>query len=145
MSFGSRAWRPWVLERDEARPFFRRAIEHGINFFDTADAYSLGVSEEITGAALREFGRLEELVIATKVRFGKLEWPASVGTVNAYVLEQGFRPLPISLGHAERAGQLRIAHRDPFDRMLIAQALTEEMWLASNEEFFDSAGVKRYW
>ena len=83
--------------------------------------------------------------IATKVRFGKLEWPASVGTVNAYVLEQGFRPLPISLGHAERAGQLRIAHRDPFDRMLIAQALTEEMWLASNEEFFDSAGVKRYW
>lgn len=83
--------------------------------------------------------------IATKVRSGKLEWPATAGTVNAYVLEQGFRALPISLEHAERAGQLRITHRDPFDRMLIAQALTEDMWLASNEGLFDRAGVKRYW
>lgn len=83
--------------------------------------------------------------IATKVRIGKLEWPAAAGTVNAYALEQGFRALPISLEHAERAGQLRIAHRDPFDRMLIAQALTEDIWLASNEDFFDTAGVKRYW
>lgn len=83
--------------------------------------------------------------IATKVRIGKLEWPATAGTVNAYVLEQGFRALPISLEHAERAGQLRIAHRDPFDRMLIAQALSEDMWLASNENFFEVAGVKRYW
>ena len=61
----------------------------------------------------------------------ELDWPASAGTVNDYVLEQGFRALPISLEHAERAGQLPIAHRDPFDRMLIAQALTEDMWLAS--------------
>lgn len=83
--------------------------------------------------------------IATKVRSGKLEWPADAGTVNAYVLEQGFRALPISLVHAERAGQLRITHRDPFDRMLIAQALAEDLWLASNETFFDEAGVKRYW
>ena len=49
MSFGSREWRPWMLDEDEARPFFRRAVELGINFFDTADVYSLGVSEEITG------------------------------------------------------------------------------------------------
>jgi PIN domain nuclease of toxin-antitoxin system len=83
--------------------------------------------------------------IATKVRIGKLEWPPAAGTVNAYVLEQGFRPLPISLEHAERAGQLRIAHRDPFDRMLIAQALADDVWLASNEDFFDAAGVRRYW
>ena len=83
--------------------------------------------------------------VATKVRIGKLEWPATAGTVNAYVLEQGFRALPISLEHAERAGQLRITHRDPFDRMLIAQALAEDMWLASNENFFDRAGVRRYW
>ena len=60
--------------------------------------------------------------IATKVRLGKLEWPVAAGSVNAYVLSQGFRPLPVSLEHAERAGQIRIAHRDPFDRMLIAQA-----------------------
>jgi PIN domain nuclease of toxin-antitoxin system len=83
--------------------------------------------------------------IAAKVRLGKLEWPATAGTVNAYVLEQGFRALPISLEHAERAGQLQITHRDPFDRMLIAQALAEDLWLASNEEFFDAVGVRRYW
>ncbi len=83
--------------------------------------------------------------IATKVRMGKLEWPATAGTVKDYVLEQGFRALPISLEHAERAGQLAISHRDPFDRMLMAQALIEDMWLASNEDFFDTAGVRRYW
>ena len=67
MSYGSKSWRPWVLEQDEAQPFFRRAIEAGINFFDTADVYSLGRSEEITGKALREYARLEEVVLATKV------------------------------------------------------------------------------
>jgi aryl-alcohol dehydrogenase-like predicted oxidoreductase len=67
MSYGSRSWRPWVLEEDEARPFFRRAVEAGINFFDTADVYSLGASEEITGRALREYARRDEIVLATKV------------------------------------------------------------------------------
>jgi aryl-alcohol dehydrogenase-like predicted oxidoreductase len=67
MSYGTPTWRPWVLDEERSRPFFRRAIELGINFFDTSDMYSLGVSEEITGRALREFGRLDEIVIATKV------------------------------------------------------------------------------
>ena len=67
MSYGSSAWRPWVLDEADAKPFFRRAIEAGINFFDTADMYSLGASEEVTGRALREYGRLEEIVLATKV------------------------------------------------------------------------------
>ena len=67
MSYGSRKWRPWVLEEEAAMPFFRRAVEAGINFFDTADIYSLGVSEEITGKALREYARLEQVVLATKV------------------------------------------------------------------------------
>jgi len=57
----------WALKEDEARPFFQRAIEHGINFFDTANVYSFGASEEITGHALQEFARREEVVIATKV------------------------------------------------------------------------------
>ena len=83
--------------------------------------------------------------IATKVRLNKLQWPAAAGSVHAYVLGQGFRALPISLQHAERAGQLRTAHRDPFDRMLIAQAQAEDMWLVSNENVFDSMGVRRYW
>src|ERR1700723_3920885 len=68
MTYGSKKWRDWVLEDAEARPFIRRAMEAGINFFDTADIYSLGVSEEITGRALKEYGpSRDKLVIATKV------------------------------------------------------------------------------
>jgi len=68
MTYGSKRWREWVLEEPESRPFFRRALELGINFFDTADVYSLGVSEEITGRALKEFGPpRDRLVVATKV------------------------------------------------------------------------------
>ncbi|MBY0488539.1 MAG: aldo/keto reductase [Gemmatimonadaceae bacterium] len=67
MTYGTSAWRPWVLDEAEARPFFKKAVEAGITFFDTADMYSLGVSEEVTGRALREYARLEEIVIATKV------------------------------------------------------------------------------
>jgi aryl-alcohol dehydrogenase-like predicted oxidoreductase len=57
----------WALREDDARPFFRRAIELGINFFDTANVYSFGASEEVTGRALKELARREDLVIATKV------------------------------------------------------------------------------
>jgi PIN domain nuclease of toxin-antitoxin system len=60
------------------------------------------------------------------------------------VLGQAFRPLPISLAHAEHAGQLRIDHRDPFDRMLVAQAQADDLWLVSNETIFDGV-VLRYW
>ncbi|MGA8940702.1 MAG: aldo/keto reductase [Acidobacteriaceae bacterium] len=68
MTYGAKSWREWVLEEDDARPFVQRAVEAGINFFDTADIYSLGESERITGKLLREFQpRREELVIATKV------------------------------------------------------------------------------
>jgi aryl-alcohol dehydrogenase-like predicted oxidoreductase len=68
MTYGAKSWREWVLEEEESKPFIRRAIEAGINFFDTADMYSLGASEEITGRALKEFAATrEEVVIATKV------------------------------------------------------------------------------
>ena len=67
MSYGSKEWRPWILEEEDAMPFFRRAVEAGINFFDTADVYSLGRSEEVTGKALREYANLDEVVLATKV------------------------------------------------------------------------------
>jgi aryl-alcohol dehydrogenase (NADP+) len=68
MTYGSKRWREWVLEEEEGRPFLRRALEHGINFFDTADAYSLGRSEEILGKALEDFGPgRDKVVIATKV------------------------------------------------------------------------------
>jgi aryl-alcohol dehydrogenase (NADP+) len=69
MSYGEpgRGPHPWSLDEEASRPFFRRAIEAGINFFDTADVYSAGSSEEITGRALRDFARREEIVLATKV------------------------------------------------------------------------------
>jgi aryl-alcohol dehydrogenase (NADP+) len=68
MTYGSKKWREWVLEEDEARPIVKRAVEAGINFFDTADMYSLGESECLTGKLLREFQpRRDELVLATKV------------------------------------------------------------------------------
>ena len=68
MTYGSRQWREWVLEEEEARPLIKRALDLEINFFDTADVYSLGVSEEITGRALKEYGPpRDQVVIATKV------------------------------------------------------------------------------
>lgn len=68
MTYGSKKWREWVLEEEESQPFIRRAIELGINFFDTADMYSVGVSEEILGRALAEFApSRDKVVIATKV------------------------------------------------------------------------------
>lgn len=68
MSYGSGKWRDWVLDYDQSLPFVRQALDGGINFFDTADMYSLGVSEEVTGRALREFGvKRHQVVVATKV------------------------------------------------------------------------------
>lgn len=83
--------------------------------------------------------------IATKVRIGKLDWPMELETVTGYVLGQSFRQLPISFEHAERAAELEIENRDPFDRMLVAQALIEDMTIVSNETSFDAAGVRRLW
>ncbi len=68
MTYGSKQWREWVLEEEESRPFMKRALELGFNFFDTADMYSVGVSEEIVGRALKDFGpSRDKVVIATKV------------------------------------------------------------------------------
>jgi len=87
MSYGDPGWRPWVLDEDTARPFFRRAIESGINFFDTADMYSRGVSEEVTGRALRDLARREEIVIATKVNFLMGTGPNMGGLSRKHVLQ----------------------------------------------------------
>src|SRR5580658_7606215 len=68
MTYGSKKWRPWVLEEEESRPLIRKAIEQGINFFDTADMYTNGASEEVVGRALKDFGPgRDRVVIATKV------------------------------------------------------------------------------
>ena len=67
MTYGTPAWRPWVLDEATSRPFIKRALEHGINFFDTANMYSRGVSEQVVGRALKDFAKRDEVVIATKV------------------------------------------------------------------------------
>ncbi len=87
MSYGTSRWRPWVLEEDAAKPFFRHAIEAGINFFDTADMYSVGVSEEVTGRALREYGDLDEIVLATKVFNPMSEGPNMRGLSRKHIVQ----------------------------------------------------------
>jgi 1-deoxyxylulose-5-phosphate synthase len=68
MSYGSKQWRAWVLEGDEARPFIKRALDAGINFFDTADVYSTGESERTTGRLFKDLGvKRENIILATKV------------------------------------------------------------------------------
>jgi aryl-alcohol dehydrogenase-like predicted oxidoreductase len=68
MTYGSPKWRDWVLDEEASRPFIRRALDAGINFFDTADVYSLGASEEVLGRALKDFAdSRERIVVATKV------------------------------------------------------------------------------
>ncbi len=67
MTYGSSKWREWVLNEEESRPFIQHALEAGINFFDTANMYSDGVSEEVIGKALGDFGKRDEIVLATKV------------------------------------------------------------------------------
>jgi 1-deoxyxylulose-5-phosphate synthase len=69
MTFGTPEWRAWVIGEDAGKPIVRRAVELGINLFDTADLYSAGMSEEITGRLLREYARRDEIVIATKLYF----------------------------------------------------------------------------
>jgi len=86
MTYGSSEWRKWVLDEEQARPFVRRALELGINFFDTADAYSIGRSEEILGQAVRDFGRREEVVIATKVFFPMGDGPNQRGLSRLHIL-----------------------------------------------------------
>lgn len=84
--------------------------------------------------------------VATKHRIGRLPDAGDlVADFAGQVAEQGFMSLPITLEHGQRAGRLAGSHRDPFDRMLIAQAHAENLTLVSNEEVFDRYGVTRAW
>ena len=86
MTYGSKRWRPWVLDESQSRPFYERALQAGINFFDTADAYSLGVSEEVTGRALGELASRDQVVIATKVFMPMGNGPNDRGLSRAHIL-----------------------------------------------------------
>ncbi len=86
MSYGNPKWREWVLPEEDARPFVKRALEMGINFFDTANVYSAGVSEEITGRALRDMAARDEVVVATKVHGKMREDPNGRGLSRKHIL-----------------------------------------------------------
>lgn len=87
MTYGTSQWRDWVLDETESRPYIQRALELGINFFDTADAYSHGVSEEVLGRALKDFTRREEVVIATKVFFPMGDKPNQGGLSRVHIMQ----------------------------------------------------------
>jgi 1-deoxyxylulose-5-phosphate synthase len=87
MTYGSSQWRPWVLDEEASRPLIRQALESGINFFDTADMYSLGASEEVLGRALEEFGPgRDKLVIATKVFYPMGDDPNARGLSRKHIM-----------------------------------------------------------
>ena len=90
MSYGSRerGSHGWVLDEEASRPFFKQALESGINFFDTANVYSLGASEEITGRALKDFARRDEVVIATKVHGKMSDDPNGRGLSRKAIMQQ---------------------------------------------------------
>jgi len=87
MSYGTPEWRDWVLPEEESRLFIRHALEAGVNFFDTADMYSNGASEEVVGRALADFARRDEVVLATKVFFPTSKDPNARGLSRKHVLE----------------------------------------------------------
>jgi 1-deoxyxylulose-5-phosphate synthase len=87
MTYGTPAWRPWVLDEATSRPFIKRALEHGINFFDTADMYSRGVSEEVVGRALKDFAKRDEIVVATKVFYALDDHPNGGGLSRKHIMD----------------------------------------------------------
>ncbi len=86
LTFGSRDWRSYILEEEESRKLIRQALDLGINFFDTADMYSLGVSEQIVGKALGEFAKREEVIIATKVYYPMSDEPNDKGLSRKHIM-----------------------------------------------------------
>jgi len=87
MTYGTPKWRPWVLDEVDSRPFYKKALDLGINFFDTADMYSMGVSEEVTGRALSEMAKMEEIVLATKVHFPMGDAPNMGGISRKHIVQ----------------------------------------------------------
>lgn len=117
----------WWLEGDEA--LTNRARE--------------AISDEANTVAVSAASAME---VATKFRIGKLTQAALLAqNFEAIIADQGFVELAISVHHARLAGEMNIAHKDPFDRLLIAQAQAEDMVLVSNETLFDDFAVKRLW
>lgn len=87
MTYGTPEWREWVLDEQASRPFIKKALDEGINFFDTADMYSVGDSERVVGKALLDYARREEIVLATKVCMPMGEGPNDRGLSRKHIMD----------------------------------------------------------
>jgi PIN domain nuclease of toxin-antitoxin system len=116
-------------------------------FFEGNDRLSRRARHEIEVPDAQVYvSAVSAFEITIKYRSGKLPNVAALAENFIPLMgDYGFEPLPISLGHAQAAGLLAIPHKDPFDRLLIAQAQLEAMTLVSNEAMFDAFGVARLW
>jgi len=123
MSFGvpERGAHPWTLDEEQSRPFIRRALELGFNFFDTANAYSDGTSEEITGRALRDFAKRDEVVIATKVFHSSRKGPNSMGLSRKAIMTEVDASLRrLGMDYIDLYQIHRWDHRTPIEETLEA-------------------------
>ena len=122
MTYGTPAWRKWVLPESESRPFVKRALELGVNFFDTADMYSRGASEEVLGRALKDFGvRRDDVVIATKVFFPMGDSPNARGLSRKHILAAIEASLKrLGLDYVDLYQMHRYDHETPIEETLEA-------------------------
>jgi 1-deoxyxylulose-5-phosphate synthase len=123
MSYGdaSRGGHQWVLTEEESRPFIRRAIELGINFFDTANVYSVGSSEEFLGRALRDFANRDEVVVATKVHGPMRQGPNGAGLSRKAILTEVDHSLQrLGTDYIDLYQIHRLDHRTPIEETLEA-------------------------
>ena len=123
MSFGvpERGAHPWTLDEEQGRPFIRRALELGFNFFDTANTYSDGTSEEITGRALRDFAKRDEVVVATKVFHSNRKGPNSMGLSRKAIMSEVDASLRrLGMDYVDLYQIHRWDHRTPIEETLEA-------------------------
>jgi aryl-alcohol dehydrogenase (NADP+) len=121
MTYGTSKWRPWVLDEEAARPFIKRALEQGINFFDTADIYSLGASEEVLGRALKDYAKRHEVVIATKVHSKMGEAPNDRGLSRKHIFDSIDNSLRrLGVDHVDLYQTHRWDHETPIEETLDA-------------------------
>ena len=121
MTYGTPAWRPWVLTEEAGRPFIRQALDLGINFFDTADMYSLGVSEEVVGRALRDFAKRDQVVIATKAFFPMGDGPNDRGLSRKHLFDAIDASLRrLGVGHVDLYQIHRWDYHTPIEETLDA-------------------------
>jgi aryl-alcohol dehydrogenase-like predicted oxidoreductase len=121
MSYGTSQWRPWVLDEPESRVIIKRALELGINFFDTADMYSNGVSEQVLGGALKDFAKRDEVVIATKVFYPVSDHPNGGGLSRKHIMhaiDDSLRRL--GTDYIDLYQIHRLDHETPIEEMLDA-------------------------